>query len=78
MVAGTLFQIRLNVDDDYQEMVKDMIKVTCLYFIGVIVHVSAFGGLTRASERFALEMYALALLGLSFYHLIFKLLVSLS
>ncbi len=75
-MSEALFTIKLDVDDAYKPLIQDILKFSCVFFVGILVFITSYGSVPKAEERLLLQIYSVSLLGLTFYHLIFKYLVS--
>lgn len=75
-MADALFTLKLNIEDDYKPLIRDILKFSCVFFTGVLVFNLAYESMSLSQERFLLHCYSVSLLGLTFYHLIFNSLVS--
>ena len=75
-MSEALFKVKLDVDDAYKPLILDILKFSSVFFVGVLVFTMSYGTIPKAHERLLLDVYSVSLLGLSFYHLIFKLVVS--
>lgn len=75
-MSEALFTIKLDVEDAYKPLIEDILKFSSVFFVGILVFCMSYGSMQKAQERLLLDIYSVSLLGLTFYHLIFKYLVS--
>ena len=75
-MSEAFFTLKLDVDNEYKPLIQDILKFSTVFFVGVLVFAMSYGTMPKAQERLLLDIYSVSLLGLTFYHLIFKYIVS--
>lgn len=69
---GALLQVQAGMDPEYLEFVGDAIKLTSVYFVALFLHCTIHPKPAKLLEAYAVEIYALLMLGLLAYHLVVK------
>lgn len=64
-----LFTVKLSCNEQYKQFLDDILKLTISLIVAYLVYISS--STSKATLSF-IELYSYLLIGLSFYHLIFK------
>ncbi len=67
-----LYEAVLDIDDEYREMLDDMMKFTVVAFVTMFLYCSSHPKRAPAIDEMAVEAYVYILLGVAAYHMVWR------